>query len=121
MEQGDYITAWVAYLLAAAVFSVLAWRLLRRLPWRELAYLLECWLLALLLTPWYVLPDQDILAPALIVFVLDTITIEPVAGIRALIPLILMLFVMMVVALLLSVLYRLRRRRLARSVSATSV
>lgn len=113
MEQGDYITAWIAYLLAAGVFSVLAWRVLRRLPWRELAYLLECWLLALLFTPWYVLQDQDILAPALIVFALDTITIEPTAGIRALIPLVMMLFVMLVVAGLLSLLHRIRRRRLA--------
>ena len=111
MEPSDYITAWVVYLLAAAVFSIVAWRVLRRLPWRELAYLLECWLLALLLTPWYVLPDQDILAPALIVFVLETVTIAPTAGIRALIPLILMLFVMLVVAVLLSVLHRIRLRR----------
>ncbi len=110
MEQSDYIAAWVAYLIAAAVFSVLAWRVLRRLPWRELAYLLQCWLLALLLTPWYVLTDQDILAPALIVFVLDAVTIEPAAGIRALIPLVLTLFMMLVVAALLGIVHNIRWR-----------
>jgi hypothetical protein len=32
MEQGDYVAAWTAYLIAAVVFSGLAWRVLRKLP-----------------------------------------------------------------------------------------
>jgi hypothetical protein len=111
MEAGDYNTAWLAYLGAALVLSVLSWRVLKRFLVRELAYLLECWLLALLFTPWYVLPDQDIMAPAFFVFVMDVITIEPTAGIRALIPLVMALFVMLFVALVLSVVYRIRRRK----------
>jgi hypothetical protein len=111
MEQGDYIAAWSVYLIGAAVFSALAWRVLRRLRWRELAILLQAWLLALLLTPARVLPDQDIFAPALMVFVLDSLTIEPVAGIRALIPLVLALFAAAVAAALLAVGYRVHRRR----------
>jgi hypothetical protein len=111
MEQGDYIAAWTAYLIAAVVFSALAWRVLRRMPWREVAYVLECWLLALLFTPWYVLDGEKILAPALMVFALDVITVEPAAGVRALVPLVMALFLGMIVAGLLSVLHRVRRRK----------
>lgn len=111
MEQGDYVTAWIAYLIAAVVFSALAWRVLRRLPWREVAYVLECWLLALLFTPYYVLDGQDILAPALMVFALDAFTIEPAAGIRAFVPLLMVLFLALMVAVLLSVVHRIRLRR----------
>lgn len=109
MDANDYITAWLVYLGAALVLSVLGWRLLRRLRPRELGWLLQCWLLALLFTPWYVLEDQDILAPALIVFALDTITIAPVAGIRALTPLVLALLAGLLLAALLGVVYRIRR------------
>lgn len=111
MEQGDYVAAWAAYLVAALVFSVLAWRVLRKLPWRELAYLLECCLLALLFTPWYVLDGENILAPALMVFALDVLTVEPAAGVRALVPLVLALFLALIVTALLSVWHRVRLRR----------
>jgi hypothetical protein len=110
VEQSDYITSWVAYLVAAVVFSGLAWRVLRKLPWRPLAYLLECWLLAILFTPWYVLADQKILAPALMVFAMDSLTISPEEGLRALIPLIMVMFGMALVAVLLTVVDRIRTR-----------
>jgi len=109
MDPNDYVGAWVVYLVAALVLSVLAWRLFSRFLPRLLAWLLECWLLALLLTPWYVLEDQKILAPAFIVFALDTITVEPLAGIRALTPLVLALLAAALVAVLLSVVERVWR------------
>jgi hypothetical protein len=111
MESGDYATAWVVYLVASGVLAFLCWRVFRRYLMRELAYLLQCWLLAILLTPWYVLPEESVMAPAFIVFMMDAITIAPVAGIRALIPLVMAMFVMLVVAIALSVVYRIRRRR----------
>jgi hypothetical protein len=111
MEQSDYIAAWTAYLIAAVVFSALSWRVLRRMRWRELAYVLQCWLLALLFTPWYVLDDQKILAPALMVYALDIVTVEPAAGVRALVPLVMALFLGLIVAVLLSVWHRVRLRK----------
>lgn len=111
MEQGDYIAAWTAYLIAALVFSVLAWRALRLLPWRELAYLLECLLLALLFTPWYVIDGETILAPALMVVALDVLTVSPSEGVRALVPLVLAMFLAMIVTGLLSVWHRVRLRK----------
>lgn len=112
MEQGDYVAAWTAYLVSAVVFSLIAWRVLRKLPWRELAYLLECCLLALLFTPWYVMDDQNILAPALMVLALDVLTVAPSAAVRALVPLVLALFLAFIVTGLLSVWHRVRLRKL---------
>lgn len=117
MEQSDYVAAWTAYLIAAVVFSALSWRVLRRMRWREFAYVLECWLLALLFTPWYVMDDQNLLAPALMVFALDIVTVEPAAGVRALVPLVMALFLGLIVAGLLSVFHRVRRRK-ARAAAA---
>lgn len=111
MEQSDYIAAWTAYLITALVFSALSWRVLRRMPWREAAYVLECWLLALLFTPWYVLEGQDILAPALMVFALDVVTVSPEEGVRALVPLVMALFLGLIVAGLLSAWHRMRLRK----------
>ncbi len=111
MEQGDYVAAWTAYLIAAVVFSALAWRVLRRLRWREAAYVLECCLLALLFTPCYVIDGEKILAPALMVLALDVVTVEPAAGVRALVPLVLALFLALILAGLLSVVHRVRLRK----------
>jgi hypothetical protein len=114
MEARDYLIAWILYGLAAVILSVVAWVLLRRYLWRELAYLLECWLLAIFFTPARVLADQEIMAPAIIIFVMDSVTIDPTAGIRALIPLIIAMLGMLVVAILLIVIYRIRQRRAIR-------
>jgi hypothetical protein len=111
METGDYAMAWLIYLVAALLFAVISWRALDRFLRRELAYLLECLLLALMLTPCAVIEDQPVMAPALIVFVLDSLTIAPKAGIRALIPLVLAVGLALLVAAVLSIIHRLRLRR----------
>jgi len=110
MDQSDYITAWLVYIGAAVVMSGLCWRFFRRFLPRELAYLLQCWVVAVLVTPWYVMDGQDIMAPAFIVFALDVVTIAPVAGVRALTPLVMALVAGLLLAVALSVVYRIRRR-----------
>jgi hypothetical protein len=114
MEARDYLIAWIVYGLDAVIMSIIAWVVFRRYLWRELAYLLECWLLALFFTPARVLVEQEVMAPAIIVFAMDTVTIDPTAGIRALIPLVMAMAGMFVVAVLLSVVYRVRMRRVHR-------
>jgi hypothetical protein len=111
MEARDYLIAWILYGLAAVILSVIAWVVLRRFVLRELAYVLECWLLAIFFTPAKVLVEQEIMAPAIIVFVMDTLTIDPTAGIRALIPLVMAMTGMLIVAVLLSIVYRIRLRK----------
>ena len=83
---------------------------MKRYFWREMAYLLESLLLAIIFTPWYVLPEEEILAPALIVFMLDLITVDLTTSIRALIPLVMAMLFGIIVTLVLSIIYRIKRR-----------
>lgn len=112
-EVQGYWIAWSLYLIAAGGGSFMVWRVLRRWLQRDVAILLECLLLALLFTPWYVLPGADIMAPAFIVTLLDTITIDSEAGVRALVPLIMALLLSVLVAILLMIVTRLVGRRRA--------
>lgn len=111
MESSEYIGAWSVYILAGLVFSFLSWKFLKQYLWRELAYLLQSLLLAIIFTPWYVLPDQEILAPAIIIFMLDLVTIDATTSIRALIPLVMAMLLGLIVTIILSLAYRIRRRR----------
>jgi hypothetical protein len=111
MESGDYTIAWVVYGLAAAGFSWLCWRVLRRFRSRGLAWLLQSWVLALLFTPWYVQPDDTLMAPALIVFGMDAITVGPESAIRALVPLIMSLLLGLLLTVVMLVVSSLWRRR----------
>lgn len=111
MEPGDYTMAWVVYSVAALVFAWLCWRVLRKLPWRELAWLLQCWVLALLFTPSYVTSGESLMAPALLVFVMDAITVSRDAAIRSLIPLVMALAAGVLVTVVLSLVVRVWERR----------
>lgn len=111
MATQDYMIAWTVYLASGVIFSVLSWRFLKKMLWRELAYLLQCLLLAVIFTPWYVLPEDEVLAPAIIVFMLDLVTIDAATSIRALIPLVMAMLLGIIVTIVLSIVYRLRRRR----------
>jgi len=110
METQDYIVAWLVYLLAGIAFSFISWKVMKKFLWRELAYLLQSLLLAIIFTPWYVLPEDEILAPALIVFMLDLITVDINTSIRALIPLVMAMLFGIIVSIILSVIYRIRRK-----------
>ena len=115
MDTQDYMIAWLIYALAGAAFSVLSWRFLRSLLWREMAYLLQSLLMAVIFTPWYVLPEEDILAPAVIVFLLDLVTIDITTSIRSLIPLVMAMLLAIAVTVVLSLLYRIRQKKAAGS------
>ena len=110
MDSQDYYIAWSIYLTAGVVFSLISWKVMKRYFWREMAYLLESLLLAIIFTPWYVLPEEEILAPALIVFMLDLITEDLTTSIRALIPLVMAMLFGIIVTLVLSIIYRIKRR-----------
>lgn len=115
MESSDYFIAWGIYLVAATILAFMAWGVLKKYLWRELAYVLETTGLAILFTPWYVFPDQDLLAPAFMVFVMDSITINTTAGVRSLIPLVMAFLVGLLVSLVLIVMHRLSLRKQARA------
>jgi hypothetical protein len=114
MDPESYKLAWSLYLGAGVVFSLLSWRVLRRYLWLELAYLVQCLLLALMFVPAPVTTgDPSVLAPALIVFTLDTLTIDPTAtaGLDALTRLAVGMVGAVAAAVLLSLVHRLVARR----------
>lgn len=111
MEAGDYTTAWVVYGLAGIVLATLSWMQLRKLRPRELGWLLQFWFMALMFTPWEVDVGGDVRAPALIIFVMDAITVSRESAIRALIPLVMALLLGLLLTVALSVGYRILRRR----------
>lgn len=111
MDSGDYTFAWIFYLASGVMLSWFCWIVLRKIAIRELAILLQLWLIAILFTPWYVLPDADFKAPALMIFVMDAITINVESGIRALIPLVIAMLCGVVITLVYSVIYRFRKGR----------
>lgn len=111
METSEYIIAWCVYLVAGMAFSLVSWRVFKRFLWRELAYLLQSLLLAVIFTPWYVVPEEEILAPAIIIFMMDLVTVDVTTSIRSLIPLVMAIMLGLIVTVILSVIYRIKRRK----------
>ena len=98
----NYWTFWLVYLLAATVFYGIFWRFTASLNSGWLQYVLRSVSAAIILTPWYTNSQESLMAPALMIAVLDGITIGADAAIRAVVPLMLaiILAVMLAAALL---------------------
>lgn len=94
----NYWLLWSVYLGASAVFFLAFWRITRFQRRVLLGYLLRAATLAIALTPWYANQEGTVLAPAIIVVLLDAITIGGNAAVRSFVP----LFLAVVVALILA-------------------
>lgn len=109
MEEGayNYWVIWAVYLAASGLFYRVYWRItaFRRHLW--LSNSLRAVMAALILTPWYANTQGASLAPALMVTVLDAITIGAEAATRALVPL---LVALLLAELAASTLWLLRRK-----------
>ncbi len=111
METLDYIIAWLVYLIAAIAMSFIYWRLVKKLFWIDLAYILQVTFMAIIFTPWYVEAEGDVLAPAIIIFVMDIVTIELVAGIRSLVPMAMAILFSSIITMVSIATYRVRKVR----------
>lgn len=105
-----YLTSWAIYLAAGTLCYVLFYRATRWIRPRLLANLLRAVMIALIYTPWTVATDQDLMAPAVIVILLDMITVGPDAFVRALVPLVLAILLAIAVAIGISLFNRGRHR-----------
>lgn len=83
----DYIVGWAVYIAAGAVCYMIFYRFTGAIKFKPLANSLRVVLIALMFTPWYVSPEADLLAPALMVMMLDMVTLGGSAFVRALVPL----------------------------------
>lgn len=86
-DLSNALLAWSAYLIAGAVFYALFWRLTQFKQRQLLSYCLRAVILAIIITPWYVSDQGSLLAPALIIVLMDSITIGAEAAVRAFVPL----------------------------------
>ena len=111
METSDYIIAWLIYLIASIAISYLCWEIIKKILWIDLAYVLQVAFMAVIFTPWYVEVNGTILAPAIIIFVMDIITIELAAGIRALVPMVMTILLSTIITIASIAIYRVRKVR----------
>ncbi len=111
METVDYILAWLVYLIASVAMSFLFWKIIRQILWTDLAYVMQVTFMAIIFTPWYVEADGNVLAPAIIIFVMDIVTIETVAGIRSLVPIAMAILLSSIITMVGIATYRVRKVR----------
>lgn len=94
----NYWLIWLIYLAAAAVFYTIFWKITDFKRARWLSYALRAVIIAIILTPWYASPEGQVLAPALIIVMLDAITIGATSAARAMVPLALSVTIALIIA-----------------------
>ncbi len=94
-----YLIGWLIYLIAGATCYLLFYRFTGMIRFKPLANTLRAIMLALIFTPWYVAADQDLMAPAVLVIILDVITLGGTAFVRAFVPLLMAMIFALILAL----------------------
>lgn len=98
-----YLTSWAIYLTAGTICYVLFYKATGIIGIKLIANILRGIMIALIYTPWYVAADKDLMAPAVIVILLDLITVGGNSFVRALVPLTLALAAAVALPVLFSV------------------
>ncbi|MCB1670978.1 MAG: hypothetical protein R3F41_00130 [Gammaproteobacteria bacterium] len=106
VDETNYWIAWAVYATASCLFLLAFWRITRFRRRRVLAACLRAIFLAVIVTPWYVSDTGSAMAPALIIVLMDAITISGEAAVRAFVPLFLAVMLALVVALVWSLIRR---------------
>ncbi len=101
-----YLTSWTIYLAAGTLCYILFHRATRGVRPGLVANLLRAIMIALIYTPWTVAPDQDLMAPAVMVIPLDMITKGADQFVRGMVPLLLAMILAMLGAIGISVFNR---------------
>ncbi len=96
--QQEYMWAWGAYLLGAAVCLGVFWVMTRKIPWSELRNGLRIMAAVFMLVPWYSDATGGYLAPAWIASVLEVLFDGPEAFWRAGTPLIIALVAVLLIS-----------------------
>lgn len=110
-STGNNWLLWLIYLGASSVFLIAFWRLTRFQRAQWLSYWLRATMIALVFTPWYANPQETVMAPALMVVALDSITIGGAAAARGLVPLALALVLAWIVGGILQLLAKKRKNK----------
>jgi hypothetical protein len=105
-DPTNFWIAWAVYCAAGLLFYLVFWRVTRFRRHRVASYTLRAVMLAIIATPWYVSDTGSAMAPALIIVLMDAITIGGDAAVRAFVPLFLAIMIAVVGALLLMLIRR---------------
>ena len=111
VDATNFWIAWVVYIVAASIYCLLFWRITRFRERRVLKYSLRAVMLAIIVTPWYVSDTGSVMAPALIIVLMDAITISGEAAARAFVPLFLSIVLSLVVVLIILLVRRGKNRQ----------
>lgn len=111
----DYVLGWAVYIACGALCYMIFYRFTGMISFKPLANTLRAILLALMFTPWYVTPDSDLMAPALIVILLDVVIQGGTSFVRALVPLTLSITAAVFIALFVRLFKRLVNHLLKKS------
>ena len=99
ITQNGILLISLIYVTSGVVFFLLLWRLISVLKFELLVYMLRGLLASLIFTPWFINLQETTLAPALMVAVLDMITLGLAEVFRAGVPLFLSIFTSQAIAL----------------------
>ncbi len=95
----DYLIGWAVYIAAGTLCFTIFYRATGGLRFKPLANILRAVLLAVMFTPWYISPEEELLAPAIIVMTLDLVTVGGTSFVRALVPLVLAVIILIPITL----------------------
>lgn len=76
LEQNEYLITWGLYIAAVLGVMLVWWAITRPIPWQWLKQPLRLLLTALLLVPAPVAVDRAELAPAMFIFLFDTLMVH---------------------------------------------
>ena len=111
IDSTNYWIAWIAYALAGGLFCIVLWKVTCFQHRRVLKYCLRAVTIAIIATPWYVSDSGEVMAPALIIALMDAITISGEAGVRAFVPLLLSVILSLVLAVVMLLVKRGKSQR----------
>lgn len=100
MTPQSYHIAWTIYLVAAVIFCLLAWQLSMLIPSARMRRILQLGTIVILFTPYFTLPDQDWLSPAILVTLFEIVFGDYHVGLKAAVPLLVLLGTVVAIAVL---------------------
>ena len=106
--DSNFWLVWFVYIVAGVIFYFLFWVYIKLISSKLLVFALRGFVAALIFTPWFVNIQGSLMAPALMIVVLDLITIGSGETTRAGVPLFLSVLTIEVVSI---GLYFMRKKR----------
>jgi len=73
MNEGNYLLAWVFYLLASVGSMFVVWRVIRIIPFLAIRNILQLLFATFILLPWFIHPESQYMAPAYVISIFDVL------------------------------------------------